>query len=346
MEAPETRYVAVGDADVAYQVVGNGPLDLLWCYGVGGHIDLFWEMPYGTEYLTRLASFSRLILFDRRGTGASGAATLNTPPWEDFTEDMRAVLDAAGSESTALMATLETGPIARLFAAMHPERVSALVLLNTSARYLEADGYPIGASSAAVEALVASTWGTEEMQSFGNPTWAEDPEFSRMSARLNRASATPRAVAAQYDYFLRNVDVRHALPLIQSPTLVLHGQNPVMPISHGRYLADHIENATFIELPAADLGPQDAGVVAEVAEFLTGERTGRDVERILTTVLFTDIVGSTERAASLGDDRWRSLLDSHDGSLREQLRRFRGREINTTGDGFLASFDGPARSIR
>ncbi len=350
MDPPETRYVAVGDADVAYQVVGDGPLDLLYCFGLGSHIEVAWEVPRNIEFLTRLATFSRLIFFDRRGTGASDGVSFKAmPTWEEWTEDIAAVLDAASSNRTAILATLEAGPIAILYAAMHPETVSALILLNTSARYLEADDYSIGVPSEAVDALVeliASVWGTRDLARLIAPSLADDPEHMRLVAKLERSSATPRGAAAQYDYMLRRFDVRHALPLIQAPTLVLHAShNGFVPVTHGRYIAGHINGATLIELPGGDSGTIPT-VATEVAEFLTGDRPVVEIERILTTVLFTDIVGSTALAASVGDQRWHSILDAHDQTVRDQLKLFRGREINTTGDGFVASFDGPARAIR
>lgn len=350
MDPPETRYVAVGEADVAYQVVGDGPLDLLYCFGLGSHIEVAWEVPRNVEFLTRLAAFSRLVFFDRRGTGASDGVSVKTmPTWEEWTEDIAAVLHAASSKQTAILATLEAGPIAILYAAMHPETVSGLILLNTSARYLEADDYSVGLPSEAVDAvvsLVASAWGTPDLARLIAPSLADDAEHMRLVSKLERSSATPRGAAAQYDDMLRRFDVRHALPLIQAPTLVLHAsENTFVPIAHGRYLADHISGAIFTELPGGDTATNPA-VASEVAEFLTGDRPEVEVERILTTVLFTDIVGSTARAASVGDIRWHSILDAHDQSVRQQLKHFRGREINTTGDGFIASFDGPARAIR
>jgi class 3 adenylate cyclase len=351
MQAPETRYVAVGDADVAYQVVGDGPLDLLYCYGLGSHIELSWDIPAFAELLSRLAAFSRLIFFDRRGTGASDALSRNAmPTWEEWTEDIVAVLDAAGSKRTAILASLDAGPIAILFTAMHPEVVSALVLHNTSGRYMEADDYPIGVSPESIDALiglVASGWGTSDLFRLVNPSLADDPESLRALSKAARSSVTPRSAAAQYDYILRNQDVRSVLPLIQVPTLVLNvNDSPFVPLALARYLADHIDGATFTEIPGGNLLVDTDNVVAdEVAEFLTGHRPLFKVERILATVLFTDIVGSTAQAASLGDQRWRSLLDAHDKTVREQLKRFRGTEINTTGDGFVASFDGPGRAI-
>ncbi len=350
METPETRYAAVGDADVAYQVVGEGSIELLYCYGLGSNIEVAWEVPRNAEFLTGLAAFSRLIYFDRRGTGASDGVSFKAmPTWEEWTEDIAAVLDSAGLKQTAILATLEAGPIAILYAALHPEAVSALILLNTSARYLEADGYSIGVPAEAVDALVELTtkgWGTPDFARLINPSLADDANYVSLVAKMQRSSATPRAAAAQYDYMLRSFDVRHALPLIQAPALVLHTrENRFVPVTHGRYIADRIDRATFIELPGGDIGTNPE-VANEVAEFLTGVRPVVEIERILTTVLFTDIVGSTAKAASLGDKQWRSLLDAHDRAVREQLRRFRGMEINTTGDGFVASFDGPARAIR
>jgi class 3 adenylate cyclase/alpha-beta hydrolase superfamily lysophospholipase len=348
-DLPETRYVAVGDADVAYQTIGEGPIDLLFCYGLGGHVEFMWQIPSVAAFLNRLASGFRLIVFDRRGTGASDGVPRNAvPTLEDWTEDMAAVLDATGSGRAAIFATLDTGPIAILYAAMHPERVSGLALLNTSARFLEADDYPIGFTQVAADELVqafATAWGTPELVALANPS--ADAEFVQLTAPVLRASATPRSAAAQYHNVMRN-DVRQALPLIRVPTLVLNVRDqPLVPVAQGRYLAQHIDGATFVELPGSDLSftPANLVIADEIAEFLTGERPVLEVERILTTVLFTDIVGSTERAGSLGDQRWRTLLDAHDRAVRDQLRRFRGREINTTGDGFVASFDGPARAI-
>lgn len=350
MERPETKYAAVGDADVAYQVLGNGPTDLLFCYGLGSHVEYNWQAPSFAAAFNRLASLFRLILFDRRGTGASDGVPRNAVPiWEEWTDDIAAVLDAAKSERTAIFATADAAPIAILYAAMHPERVSALALMNTSARYIEAIDYTFGATLDAVDGLVevmSSEWGTPGYMALVNPS--ADPEFLNIAAQLSRASATPRTAAAQYTQLLRR-DIRHVLPLVQVPTLVLHGKEIwFLPIEHGRYLAEHIDRAAFVEVPGGDIAftPANYWVVDEIAEFLTGERPPVEVERILTTVLFTDIVGSTAQAASLGDQRWRSLLDTHDRTVREQLRRFRGNEINTTGDGFVASFDGPARAIR
>jgi class 3 adenylate cyclase/pimeloyl-ACP methyl ester carboxylesterase len=344
--------VAVGDADVAYSLVGEGPVDLLYCYGLGSHLDYFWEYEMTRNVLLRLASFSRLIFFDRRGTGASDSVPGNAiPTWEEWAEDLDAVLDAAGSERAAVLASLDAAPIAMMYAAMHPERSSALVLVNATARFLWAEDYPVGMPEDAVDALVSwirEGWGTQDVALFSNPSSADDPEFRDFVSRIMRASATPRTAAAQYDHIVRN-DARDALPLIQVPTLVVHSRdNGLIPAAMSQYVADHIAHARFVDIPTADIGiaPFMMDVADHIEEFLTGVRPAVPIERVLTTVLFTDIVGSTERAASLGDKRWRALLDTHDRVVRDELRHFRGVEVNTTGDGFIASFDGPARAIR
>jgi class 3 adenylate cyclase len=351
-QRPQTRYVTVGGADVAYQVFGDGPRDLLVFGGLGSNIEVGWLVPEVSDYSTRLSSVSRVITFDRRGVGASDALPRSAiPTWEDFTEDAEAVLDAAGSHQAAIFASLETGPMALLFAAMHPDRVDGLILYNTYARYLTADDYPIGFTTEFLDVvveLVQAQWGTPDLFRLVFPSRADDAEFLDRMARLATSSATPRMTAAQWDYLLRQIDARSALPFIHVPTLVLNSESQFLPLIQGRYLAEHIDGARFVELPGSDLGPwaeNGAKIADEIAEFLTGERPV-EIDRLLATVLFTDIVDSTGRAASLGDHRWRSLLDDHDRAVRDQLRRYRGREINTTGDGFVASFDGPARAIR
>jgi class 3 adenylate cyclase len=261
------------------------------------------------------------------------------------------VLDTTGSARTAVLAETDGGPTGLLFTAMQPERVSSLILANTTARFLRADDYPMGMAPEAVNGLVETyraVWGTLDLVPMAFPSRVGDREFAQWLAKLLRASATPRSAAAQIRYIIENLDARGALPLIQAPTLVLHSKdNVIFSIEEGRYLADHIDGAKFAELPGGDIFVATSPTaVEEIGEFLTGERPPVEVDRILTTLLFTDIVGSTERGASLGDQAWRSLLDAHDRTVRDHLRRFRGREINTTGDGFLASFDGPARAIR
>ena len=353
MDRPQTQYVRMSEADVAFQVFGDGPLDLLYFHGLGSHFEHFWDLPVYAQLLRRLADFSRVIVFDRRGTGGSDGVPLAAiPTWEEWAEDVGAVLDAAGSNRAAIVAAGDAGPIAILFAAMHPGRVSALVLFNSSPRYLIADDYPVGMTPENVDAFierVRTTWGTPEWVQTSNPDMGSDAEFSRCLARMFRSAATPGTAAVQFDYILRSLDVREALPLLRVPTLVLHVQGtPRPPKEQGRYLAEHITGAKLVELAGRDFAmvAHSEATLDEIAEFLTGERPQVEIERILTTILFTDIVGSTERALSLGDQRWRSLLDEHDRCIRSELRRYRGKEIQTTGDGFLASFDGPARAIR
>ena len=321
-------------------------------YGLGVHVEIIWEVPIWRKILTILSSFTRLILFDRRGTGASDSISLDgVPTWEESIEDMLAVLDAVGSTQTAIMATLDTGNNGILLAAMptgprQPSRPVQHGCLLPRGRRLSRGCTP-ETLDALIE-LMANEWGTLDFMSLVNPTSAGDAEFMNLSTRMLRVSNTPRSAAAQYNYLLRR-DVRPALPMIQAPTLVLHVKdNVLLPIELGRYIADHISGAEFIELPGGDLSITESNIMMldHVAEFLTGQRPVIDVDRILTTVLFTDIVGSTEKAVSLGDQRWASLLDSHDRTVRDTLAHFRGREINTTGDGFVASFDGPARAIR
>jgi class 3 adenylate cyclase len=369
---PDTRYAAVGDADVAYQILGEGPPDLLYFYGFGSQLDLLWDRPLTADYFQRLASFSRLILFDRRGTGlsdplfrpdlvgwrdlAADRAAESDPRtlsdhsnWEEWAKDLKAVLDAAESRRAAIFAAVDSGPIACLFAATYPDRVGALILHNSSARYVAADDYPIGQPAESVDnlvALVRSHWGTRELQLIANP--GMDEETNLFNAKIGRAAATPRAAAAQYEYILRHVDVREALPLIQAPTLVFQNQTPLVPIEQGHYLVEHIPSAQFVELSGTGLGvpADDPAITDGIREFLTGDLPDPEPGRMLATVLFTDIEGSTERLASLGDNRWGYVLSRHDQRVGEQIGRFGGRAIKTTGDGFLAAFGYPSTAIR
>jgi class 3 adenylate cyclase len=312
-----------------------------------------WHIPEVRDFFGRVAAFSRLIIFDRRGVGLSDTVPRNAiPTWEDLAEDANAVLDAAGSNEAAICVTAESGPMALFFAAMHPERVTALVLFSSFARLLVADDYPIGMSPEDIDLQVAAVrelWGTEALVRLVLPEAEANDELVAGLAAMFRASATPRAAAAQFDYLYRRVDARRALPLIKVPTVVLHPRDAAFVSAElARYVAEHIEGARFVEVPGAEIGfvgETAERLIEEIAELLTGERPV-EVERVLATVLFTDVVESTKQAATLGDRRWHSLLDAHDRAVREQLRRFRGREINTTGDGFVASFDGPARAIR
>jgi class 3 adenylate cyclase len=353
MAQPETRYARLGGDRIAYQVLGEGPPDLVLARRSWGHIDIGWEDPGITLFLRSLASFCRLILFDRRGTGPSDPLPAQPlPPWESYAEELTAVLDEVGCEQAAIMAEMDAGPTALLFAGTRPERTSALVLVHTSARFVAGSDYPIGVAAEAAEAMVAQfdrLWGTEAMAALQVPSRAGDARFGRWFAKWQRASTSPR-VAQAFLRALAEVDVRPVLPLVQAPTLVLHRRGfGLVPIAQGRYLAAHIKGAKLVELPGSDVDlmwetPQLA--LDEVEEFLTGLRRTAEPSRILATVLFSDIVGSTERAVRLGDRRWRELLEVHDELAGRLVERFHGQLVKTTGDGILATFDGPGRAIR
>ena len=348
MAPPETRYAKSGDVRIAYQVVGGGPLDLVFVPGFVSNIDLFWEMPEWAHFFSRLAAFSRLILFDKRGTGLSdrdvGIATL-----EERMDDVRAVMDAAGSERAALFGISEGGPMSLLFAATYPQRAQALVIYGSYARsshFLTDDGL-----NKEIE-LIDRLWGTGEYWlARYMPRGLSEEVARRFFARFERQSASPSAVMA-IRRRNRETDARHVLPAIRVPTLVMHrAGDSAINVELGRYLAANIPSARYVELPGTDHVPfyeRDIAdrIVDETEEFLTGSRSEPDVDRVLATVLFTDIVDSTKRAAELGDRQWRALLDRHDDTVRQELARFRGREVKTLGDGFLATFDGPARAVR
>jgi class 3 adenylate cyclase len=349
---PETKYARLGEDRIAYQVVGDGPPDLVLTLNSFGHVDVGWEEPGYALFLRTLASFSRVILFDRRGTGASDPLPVGAlPPWESYGEDLVAVLDEVGSEQAAIMAQLDASPMAIFFAGTRPERTSALILANASAKYTAADDYPIGVPPDVAEALVAQLdqlWGTEAMV-LQVPSRAGDERFRRWIAKAQRTVGSPRVVQA-YMRAMFEVDARPILPLIHAPTLVLHRSNvQFIPVQHGRYLAEHIPGAKLIELPGVE-GPlvweMPELTLDRVQEFLTGVGRVAEPTRVLSTVLFTDIVGSTKQAAALGDRRWREVLNVHDELARRLVEEFGGRLIKTTGDGILATFDGPGRGIR
>jgi class 3 adenylate cyclase len=349
---PETKYARLGGDRIAYQVVGDGPPDLVLTLNSFGHVDIGWEEPGYALFLRTLASFSRVILFDRRGTGASDPLPLGSlPPWESYGVDLAAVLDEVGSEQAAIMAQLDASPMAIFFAGTRPERTSGLILANASAKYTAADDYPIGVPPDVAEALVAQLdqlWGTEAMV-LQVPSRAGDERFRRWIAKAQRTVGSPRVVQA-YMRAMFEVDARPILPLIHAPTLVLHRSNvQFIPVQHGRYLAEHIPGAKLVELPGVE-GPlvweMPELTLDRVQEFLTGVGRVAEPTRVLSTVLFTDIVGSTERAAALGDRRWREVLNVHDELARRLVEEFGGRLVKTTGDGILATFDGPGRAIR
>jgi class 3 adenylate cyclase len=350
--APPVQYADNEGVHLAYQVVGEGERDLVLVQGYLSHIDMDWEQPVMARFVRALASFNRVILFDKRGTGLSDRgvpiATL-----EERMDDARSVMDAAGSERAVLMGVSEGAPMCLLFAATYPERTHALVLHGGMARSTEAPDYPWapstqGAIEAGVE-LLQPVFFTGDDIDLWVPSLADDPRAKEWLGRLRRASVSPDAIAALFTMFL-DIDVRHVLPTLRVPTLVLqrHGDR-VVNWRAGRWMAEQIPGAKYVELPGQDhfpwFGDADA-VIEEIREFLTGVRVAPEADRILATVMFTDVVGSTERAASLGDRQWRELLDAHDEAVRHQLTAFRGREVKTTGDGFLATFDGPARAIR
>lgn len=346
----ETRYADSGGVNIAYQVVGEGPLDLVFVPGFVSHVELFWEVAPARRVFERLASFSRLIVFDKREQGSSDR--LGRPPTlEETMEDLRAVLDAAGSERAALFGVSEGGPMAMLLAATYPERCSHLALYGTAARFTHAPGYDAGVPPEALERFgrrIGSEWGGAAGIGVLAPSLAGDPELERGWQRVMRTGTSPRGVVALMGLY-RELDVREALPLISQPTLVLHrAADRPLPVAMGRYLAEHIADARFVELPGEDhawfAGDSDA-LLDEVQEFLTGTRPERPPDRVLSTVLFTDIVRSTETAAELGDQRWRRLLDRHDELVRREIERHDGRPVKSTGDGFLATFAGPARAI-
>lgn len=351
--APRTRYAKVGRLHLAYQVVGEGPLDLVFVPGWVSHIELFWEWPESAHFFGRLASLGRLILFDKRGTGLSDRVPSGElPTLEQRMDDVRAVMDAAGSERAALLGLSEGGPLQMLFAATYPERTRALVLISTFARMLQAPDYPEGVPREMIEAALSSVeerWGTGVLMRGLIPNLAGSDAAREYWARFQRLSASP-ASAVDLLRMAADIDVRPILPTIDVPTLVLHRAGDLfVPVGQGRHLGQAIPGARYVELPGNDhlpwFGDQEA-VVGEIQEFLTGARETMDHDRVLATVLFVDVVGSTERAAALGDRRWRELLETFYGVVRRELQRFRGREIDTAGDGFLASFDGPARGVR
>jgi pimeloyl-ACP methyl ester carboxylesterase len=347
---PEVRYTKSGEVNIAYQVIGEGPLDLVYVQGWVSNVELFWEEPAFVRFFTRLASFSRLILFDKRGTGLSDRVA-EMPNLETRMDDVRAVLDAVNSERAALFGSSEGGVLCALFAATHPDRTSALIMHGSYARLTWRPDYPWGPTDEERSALNDEAelhWGEPIGIEERAPSMAHDVRFRNFWARVLRLSASPGAFAALSRMNMQ-IDIRNILPAIRVPALIMHSVNDqALPIESGRYLAEHIPGARLVEL-TGDHVPwlADAEVVTdEVEEFLTGVRHGPEPDRVLATVLFTDIVGSTERAASLGDRAWRDLLENHHALIRRELDRFRGREIDTAGDGFLATFDGPARAIR
>jgi pimeloyl-ACP methyl ester carboxylesterase len=350
-EIPQTRYARSGDLHIAYQVLGNGPIDVMLVPGWISHLELEWDNPRIVRAFERLSSFCRLIRFDKRGTGLSDRVS-GVPSLEERMDDVRAVMDAVGSKRAALLGISEGGPMSILFAATYPERTSALVLIGSFARDAWAPDHPWGITQerqAEVNKTRAATWGEGLGARVMAPDLADDEEFRRWFGRLERGAATPATINA-LGLMNLEIDVRSVLSAIAVPTLVVHRTgDTVVNVENGRLIARTIPGASLVELPGRNHAPWavDAGpLLDEIETFLTGVRSSPELDRVLATLLFTDIVGSTERAVAMGDRAWKELLERHRFAVRQQLERHRGREINTTGDGFLASFDGPARAVR
>jgi pimeloyl-ACP methyl ester carboxylesterase len=349
---PYTRYAKSGGLNIAYQVVGDGPFDVLWIPGFVSNVELVWEEPSSARFLERLASFSRLVLFDKRGTGLSDRLDARElPTLEERMDDARAVLDAVGSASAALVSHSEGGNMAVLYAATYPERTRALVTTGIFAKRVWSPDYPWAPRPEDRDREIEEVerlWGTVTDVDHYAPSVAGDEAFRERLATYFRRSASPGAAAA----LLRmntEIDVRAVLPTIRVPTLVLHRSGDRdASVEEGRWIASQIPGARFVELPGEDHLPWVGDVdtlLDEIEEFLTGVRPAPNPDRMLLTLLFTDIVGSTRRAAELGDRRWRELLDVHHAAVRGELERFRGREVDTAGDGFFATFDGPGRAL-
>jgi class 3 adenylate cyclase len=336
-----TRYARSGAAQIAYQLAGAGPLDVLFVPRWFSNIELDWDLPPSARFITRLASFARLIQFDRRGAGMSGGIAGATS-LEEQIDDVRAVLEAAGSNQPAVISIAEGCALAVLFAASHPDAVRALVLITPTPRVVRGPGYEWAQSveerAAWVQAVVKH-WGSSSSKQPWGGFAGQDQQRQRLLARHRRLSMTPDAAAASLDV-VGELDVRDALSSVQCPTLVLHRANDrFIDERHSLYAAAHIPGARYVEVAAR------GRVADETEQFLTGVRRPMVSDRVLATVLFTDIVGSTDRAAQLGDRGWRALLERHDALVREQVELYRGRFIKSLGDGMLATFDGPSRAI-
>jgi class 3 adenylate cyclase len=347
----EIGYADSDGVQIAYKVLNEGERDLVFVPGFVSHLEIIGEHPLSRRLLERLCSFARVILMDRREQGLSDR--LGRPPTlEEGAADLRAVLDAVGSERATLLGISEGGPMSMLFAASHPDRTEALVPLNTYARLTRAPDYPAGLLPERMMATLdsmTSNWGTAATVRLFAPSMVDDEAFVEWWGRMLRSGSSPRGARDLMELYLE-IDVRDVLPAIHAPALVLHREGDrLLPAALGRYLADHLPNARFVALPGRDhlffVGEVDE-MAEEIEELMTGQRSARRPERILTTILFTDIVGSTRTAAEVGDRRWRELLATHHDVVRRELDRHGGHEVNTTGDGFLASFDGPARAVR
>jgi class 3 adenylate cyclase len=352
MASPQTRYAKAGDVHVAYQVVGEGPPDLVLVSTWFSHVEARWDFPGFAYYLRRLASFSRVISFDKRGIGLSDPVSLDRLPFlEEWMSDVRAVMDAVGVERAVLLGANEGSMMAALFAATYPDRVSSLVLANATARPAWAPDNPSGVHPEIVEAIVSSVdaaWGEGLTMASVNPSIAGDDRAVQAWGRFLRLAASP-AVAAAVIRMIFELDVRPVLPTIRVPTLVVSRRDALFSAASGRAVAELIPGAEFVEVPGVDYGLAVGDVdpvIDEVEAFVTGTRPTHDIDRVLATVLFTDIVDSTARAAELGDRGWRALLDSHEEIARAEVQAHGGLIADFTGDGVVATFDGPARAVR
>ena len=349
MPAPITRYARSGDVHLAYQVVGEGPRDLVFALDWASHLEVLWEQPFVQELVLSLARFSRVIWFDMRGVGLSDRVLESAP--EDWIDDVAAVMDAAGSQRAALVAHGHASQMALMAAATHPDRIESLVLMNGFARFSRADDYPAGIPAEAGELLlgqVADTWGRGTMAGFLGPSVAANPGMTDWYSRLERFTASPGTAQAKMRTILE-LDVREVLPLVTAPTLVIQNTGDAyVRAGHGRFLAEHIAGARLLERDSGDHWPvPEPDLLVAIEEFITGSRVEEpEVDRVLTTVLFVDVVGSTERVSELGDRRWQALLDQFVSTVDRQLQTHRAELVDRSGDGILATFDGPARAIR
>jgi pimeloyl-ACP methyl ester carboxylesterase len=348
---PTTQYARSGDANIAYQVVGEGPIDLVFTFGWVSHLDFQWAEPTLTRLLRWLAQFARVIVFDKRGTGLSDPVA-HAPSLEERMDDFRVVMEAAGSERAAFLGYSEGGAMAALYAASHPDRVSALVIYETwVCGLLDPVENPGGEKWLDVSRRVLESidhWGEGYGLDIGAPSLAASPLERRMYGAFERASMSPGMARALWDAVLHG-DIREVLPVIGVPTLIIHHTDSEIPVENARYAAERIPGSRLVELDGTDhlpMGHDADRIAGEIEEFLTGTRGASEPDRKLATVLFTDIVGSTEIASSLGDTQWKELLEHHDTAVRTELHRFGGEEIKHTGDGFLVTFDDPARALR
>lgn len=353
MSASATNYAQSGDGSVAYQVSGDGPIDVVLALGFVTHLELQMESPPMADFVRRLASFSRLIRFDKRGCGLSDPID-EVQPLEERADDVLAVMDAVGSERAAIIGVSEGGPMSALIAATHPDRISELILFGAMARTTSADDYPWALPAEAYREsameFILPHWGRDStgIVELFTPSLAGNPEAVEFSARLERMAASPAMIMKLQEMYL-DTDVRAILPAIHVPTLVMHREHDrVVNRRAGQAMAEQIPNARYVEFEGRDHTPWTGdveAVIGEIEEFLTGSRSAPEPDRALATVMFTDIVGSTARASQMGDGKWRELLTTHDSTVGEQITRFRGRKVKSLGDGYLATFDGPARAI-